>query len=548
MSFDRFDTTSTQEQYRAPTFLSRPETIDAIQKRKWCDILVVGGGIHGACVARLAALNGLKTVLLEKNDYAFATSSRTSKMAHGGLRYLGMFDFRQVYEGIKAREDLLRVAEHLVKPQEFLIPVRKSENLFGLKLRLGLMLYDMFHRKKERRHRWSKGVELLKDVFGSSADQYSAASIHIDGLMNDTRLVLEHVIAARQEGGLCLNYAAVISLHSREDGQMVVGWSDVLSGAKYELRAGIVINCAGPWVPFVGRIKPLDPERVRYSQGVHLLFNKPWKGPALFLPYGGKGTYYFILPHFGGTLVGTTERDVDVLEEDARPIETEVEEILARLSKDVPRLGLDRTALYYCFAGVRTIALRKSVGPSAKLSRRHIWNYSQGVLNLIGGKYTTATWTAFEGLRMALKLSNSKLRPSSLSGRKLPGAAMYVTAVSEFRALAEKMSIPSKVYNRAIDRLGSRVRLFSEKEGHMEVLAGRMLRGEVEIALDMEQAETLEDLMRRRLELECTPGYGFEVLPEILSLLEKKRPHLNLGEEEARYRKRIDQLRKIMGI
>src|SRR5437762_3003074 len=131
---------SDQDAPYSSRFRTREEEIGAIKKLKTCDLVIVGGGIHGASMARLAALNGLRAVLLEKADYANATSSRTSKLAHGGLRYLSLFDFRQVFEGIKAREDLFRTAPHLVRPCEFFFPIMKKEKWLRGKLSAGFKI------------------------------------------------------------------------------------------------------------------------------------------------------------------------------------------------------------------------------------------------------------------------------------------------------------------------------------------------------------------------------------------------------------------------
>jgi glycerol-3-phosphate dehydrogenase len=381
-----------------------------------------------------------------------------------------------------------------------------------------------------------------------SGPKIKGAFRYFDGLMRDTRLVIENIMAARQEGALCLNYARVDSTSSLNFGKVDIGWTDVLTQTHHELSAGIVVNCAGPWVANVGRITPSElASNIRFSQGSHLLFDKKWEGPALFLPLAEKNRYYWVWPHFAGTLVGTTEREISAVPDDPQPTPDEIEEILARLARDVPGSGLDRSSLHYAFAGVRTLPLRKKSGRDsvAQLSRRHIWAYSGGVLHLIGGKFTTAAWTAFEGLRTVFKLSSLSQVPVSLKGRPLPGAAMYEESVEEFNRQAIASGVPEILRIRAIARLGSLVRFLLKEKDFLEPIAGTVLRGEVVLALKLEQAENVEDLMRRRLELEYLPGHGMEALPEIVSLLQQK-PAAQTVEQGRKYEERISKLEELL--
>lgn len=532
-----------------PRLPGRAEVVAAINAATRFDVLIVGGGIHGAAFARLAAFNGLKTALLERDDYAGATSSRSSKMAHGGLRYLEMFDFKQVLEGIRSREELFEVAPHLVRPTRFLIPVPRGKNWFRFKMNAGLFLYDLMVRRKERKHYWIPASKLDPTLFGERTASLAGCFSYTDGIMNDARLVMENIVAARQEGALCLNHASVDLLRQRESGEVEVGWTDLCSGEKRTALAGVVVNCAGPWAPFVGRVTPSESmPAVRYSQGVHLIFDRPWGGPALFLPLAEKSQYYFVWPHFAGTMVGTTERVVDTLERDPMPVASEIDEIIARLDKDLPHSGLNRSSLHHCFAGIRTLPVRGKDRSSSRLSRRHVWSFSRGVLSLIGGKFTTHAWTALEGLKMVFKLAGLNRTPQGLANRPLPGAGGYEGNVAEFIERAEAHGATRPAIDRAISRLGSRVKHFSSGARAFEQIGADLLRGEVEIALQIEQAETLEDLMRRRLDLEYRPGHGLEILDELVSILREARPGCDAEGQAGRYRERMALLEATMRI
>lgn len=520
------------------TFQSRGEIVEDIKEHSRFDVVIVGGGIHGATFARLAAFNGLRTLLLEMHDYASGTSSRSSKMAHGGLRYLEMLDFQQVFEGIKAREELFEVAPHLAIPYDFLIPVTSLWD--RVKFSAGLTLYDLFVKVKGRKHGWISRSQLNNSPFSHRQDLLGCFR-YCDGLMDDMRLVMETIVSARQEGARCLNYARVDSVKHRVDDAVEVGFTDVLTQEKYEVLAGIVVNCAGPWAPFIGRIGTPSQRSVAYSRGTHLLFNVPWKGEALFLPMEEKGRYYFVWPHFSGTMVGTTEREVRApLELDPQPSKDEVEEILDRLDKDLPDAGLNRDTLHYAFAGVRTLPLRKGAGETSALSRKHIWSFGQGMLTLLGGKYTTAAWTSFEGLEEVWKLAKLPKNPTPLSQRKLPGASE--AGERRFREEARKAGVSDHVIQSTLRRLGARAQYLLEQPQYLEVIGDTICRGEILMACKVEQAETLEDLMRRRLQLEYLPGHGLQVVEEVAEGLCDISGKDVLDDEIGQYRERMQKI------
>ena len=522
-------------------FAGRSELIRHSEQGDGFDVIVVGGGIHGASFARLAAFNGLSVLLLERDDYASATSSRSSKMAHGGLRYLEMYDFAQVFEGIKAREDLFKVAPHLVSPGRFLIPVDKRDWYFRYKLKLGLILYDLFVAKGERRHRWRS--DLTGTPFESK--ELLGAFSYVDGILDDARLVLENITAAKQEGACCLNYAEVLLAHQQGDRRVSVKWRDILTGDEHETSGAVVVNCAGPWVAEMGRLRASSmQEQLKFSRGSHLLFHTPWNYDSLFLPMEEKGRYYFVWPHFAGTMVGTTEREVTALEVDPQPSVDEVDEILQRLERDLPGSGLDRSTLHYGFAGVRTLPLRERKGgaKTGALSRKHIWSFQGGVLSLLGGKLTTAAWTAFEGLKFIYKLAQLRERPVSLQGRPYPGHALWDTSMESFGRWSSNKEINEKAKAFAISRFGSRVRFFEDQDYRVSHSSDEYFSAMVDYAVEFEQAESVEDIMRRRLGFEYLKGHGLSFLPEVEKRLQELKPERDFTVESARYRERLSQL------
>ncbi|MEZ4754784.1 MAG: glycerol-3-phosphate dehydrogenase/oxidase [Bdellovibrionota bacterium] len=528
-------------------FQSRSETIKTIDKLKSVDVLVVGGGIHGAAFARRSALAGFKTLLLEQNDYASGTSSRSSKIAHGGVRYLEMFDFKQVFAGIKSREDLFKTASHLVRPYEFVIPLQKKQWWLRFKLGVGLKLYDLLARVSKRKRLWVTR-EQIQDLGFPADSELIGGWKYYDGLMNDTRLVIENIIAARQEGALCLNHARVTSINHTQTNSVEVGWQNNLDGKIHSISSGVVINCAGPWVAGAGRVKPGPlAANLRFSRGSHLVFDKKWDGPALLIPLAEKGRYYFVWPYLDKTFVGTTEREIQDLSVDPIPSEDEIEEILTRLRKDLPQSGLDRNSLYYCYAGIRTLYQKYPGKKISEVSRSHNWSYSNGVLSLSGGKFTTAYWTVEEGMQHLASISDAPISKQSLDDRKLPGAGSQ-DYIEEFKTKATELKLSEKIIQRIVSHFGANVKYFLQAEEMFELIGGEILRGEIEIAIDIEQAETLEDIVRRRLDLEYLPGYGLNLINQIAEILKEKRPATDIDQQLIEYRARIDKLTKLMNL
>ena len=518
----------------------RAEVFEKLEKAELLDMLVVGGGIHGAAVARLAAGYGFKTALVEKADYAAATSSRSSKMAHGGLRYLELMDFEQVFEGIKAREEMFDHIGNLVKPAEFLIPVPAGAWFFRLKLGIGLFLYDLMVKKSTRRHRWIPRAKLTFPGFHSGRTDLMGCFVYTDGIMSDARLVIDNVIAARRYGALCLNYCEVVSMKRDSDGTSLVRMRDTKTGRELTVRARIVVNCTGPWASTLAKDLGAEPRPLKFSRGSHIIFNTPWTGPSLFLPMPGKARYYFVWPHHAGTMVGTTEREVSSVELDPMPSQDEIDEIFSRLEKDIPDAGLDRRSACYAFAGIRTLPIRGKDANSTVLSRKHIWTHANGVLTLLGGKYTTASWTALEGVKEASKLLGNPISKEAIKNREdlksLPGSASE-TELETMRNALNSKGVAQVAQARLLGRYGKR---FSDNYvDFVEASPERLVELETRIALDTEQVENLEDLMRRRLELEYTEGHGISYLPVIREVFKQVRPDIDFDREEATYLARM---------
>lgn len=451
------------------------------------DLAVIGGGIHGAALANYAAQSGIKVILFEKNDFASGTSSRSSKMAHGGLRYLELFDFQQVFEGIKAREELYQQAGSICTPQPFFIPVAENDYYFRLKLSAGLFLYDFFQKNSQRQHKFipinESRIEAIR-----YRQKLMGYFQYFDGILNDTELVFAHLNQALEYGAEVYNYSEVQKLTSA-DSCTRIEYLDKRSQKLLSIKSRAVINVAGIYTAELLNNNKLNAWPLRFSRGSHILFNKKWNHPALFLPLNSKARYYFVWPHFAGTLVGTTEREVTELTEDPQAEIDELKEIFTNIRKDLPASGLTAEIAHYAFAGLRVLPARNNKA-TGQMSRRHIWQKSGNVLSLFGGKLTTAGLTALEGLRLlygqGIKLKNFKLDS-----------------------------------------------VFREQDS---------LENRIALAINRYKAQSLNDLMQRRLYLEYLPDNGFSQLEQVVSLAALHGLTISPAEIE-KYKNRIKQLR-----
>ena len=270
----------------------------------------------------------------------------------------------------------------------------------------------------------------------------------------------------------------------------------------------------------------------------------PWNDPPVFLPMEGKARYYWIWPHPAGTLVGTTEREVSECPRDPMPTRDEIVEILNRLKRDVPHAGLNEDKLHYAYAGVRTLALEKGKDVS-QVSRSHRWEYSNGVLSLIGGKFTTASFTALDGLRKIVKLSGAKRELISLRGRKLPGSGIE-SGVQLFREAALKESVPASIVASTIRRFGSRASRILRFEKGLTIINNSVLSGEIDLVIEEEQAERIEDILRRRLELEYQPFHGLETLDAVGDIMSKRSGGRDFTYEKKLYCDRISHIDELL--
>jgi glycerol-3-phosphate dehydrogenase len=509
----------------------------ARMQRELFDIAVIGGGITGAGVALDAASRGLSVALVEKRDFASGTSSRSSKLIHGGLRYLDQWNFGLVRESLHERAVLSRMAPHLSKPLRFLVPVYSSSERSALgasklKLSIGLWLYDFLAGSQNiARHRWLSPDDAVRLAPAICRDGLLGAFIYYDCLTDDARLVIEVIKAAATHGALVANYAAAQGL-SKTDRGTSVQIEDGLTGCSFELSARVVVNATGVWSDEVSRLSDASASmKLRPSKGIHVVLpsERFQNRTAVLIPSLGERRFLFVIPWQGRTIVGTTDTDYtgDLDEPRAEPFE--VDRVVESAARAFPSAKLSRDDVISTFAGLRPLIAAD--GRSSKdISRKEeIFENDRGLLTITGGKLTT--WR-----RMAERVVNLAVRRlESLDGVPRPQAHRSLTeniklageaAGDSKEETAREFGVPVTAVEHLIETYGGNYRVLLELTRESEELKSRLIEGlphieaEVVYAARYEMTATVEDFLSRRTRLELLArDHGRSCAERVASLL-----------------------------
>jgi glycerol-3-phosphate dehydrogenase len=461
------------------------------------DLLVVGGGITGAGVALDAALRGLRVALIDKGDFAVATSSASSKLVHGGLRYLEHGSFRLVYEALHERAHLLHNAPHLVRPLRFLIPFVTGARLASWQWRAGLALYDLLAGQGNlRRSRPLSVKELARECPALRTDSLTGGAAYYDAQMDDARLCLEVVRTAAQEGACVANYVELIAFEL-VNGQIAgVRVHDHLAGQEIFVRARQVVNATGPWVDQVCRLAgDHGAPRLRPTKGVHLVLPGQGLRSALLLLHPRDGRVFFVIPWRvppaedaaipPKTLVGTTDTTHDGPPETAGVEAADIAYLLdgynhyfnpARSEADI--LGT--------LVGLRPLVASRPGKPSSR-SREFALSWSpSGLLSVAGGKYTTyrhmAEVITDAVVRRLGRKARCRTRDLRLDGA--PAGDWEVFATREATTLAYRYHLPLAAARHLVGRYGRRAADVAAYLHHDPELGKPVVPGEPDLLVE----------------------------------------------------------------
>lgn len=410
------------------------------------DLLVIGGGITGSCIARDAALRGLKVAIVERNDWSSGTSSASSKLVHGGLRYLKQLQFGLIRESLAERRIWERIAPHLVHPLPFLVPFFAEGFGARMTLRAGLTLYDLLSYDKgwlddpDQRlpgHRMLSRTEAIAAEPVLDQPGFKGALRYYDCQMDaPERLGLECVIDAVENGAAAANYVEATGFVRQEETIVATHVSDRLSGAEGTIRAAVTVNCAGPWADFLLAKAEGGASSVHLmrSKGIHAIVPAVTKTHALTVQYQGK--HFFVLPWRGHTILGTTDTPFKEHPDQVRPLAADIDEMLAVVNGGLPFLKIKPADVLHAYAGLRPL-VDDGASSSYNASRKseivdHAKTGAPGLFSAIGGKWTTSRHLAQKAVdAVEGRLGRPKSDPKT-GERPLPGGA--TGRIAAFRA------------------------------------------------------------------------------------------------------------------
>ncbi|MET0863505.1 MAG: glycerol-3-phosphate dehydrogenase/oxidase [Nakamurella sp.] len=488
-------------------------------KREY-DIAVIGAGINGAAIAREAVTRGLSVIVVDKADIGSGTSAWSSRLIHGGLRYLEHGELRLVHESLHDREQLLHIAPHLVKPLAFVVPVYKHNHKPGWMFWAGMYLYDgLSLRKSVPRHRRLNRKAIKIELPSLNRDGLSAALRYYDGqVAYAERLVLDTVLSAVAAGADVLTYSEVVRVRveaGKATGLIVrrVGATDEVT-----VSAKTVVNAAGPWVDEASAGLALD-RMIGGTKGTHIIVD-PFPGApdvAIYYEARSDNRAVLVIPWNGRYLIGTTD---DRFDGDADKVHGESEEIdylIAETNSLIPGAQLTSESVLYTYAGIRPLPYRPA-GSTGSIPRSHFILTHESIGNLVtvvGGKLTPHLSLANEVTDKIAALLGLRLSKSRADRSPLPGAVDWETASV---ALARELPWNETIVSRLLAVYGTRSRELLRLAGDDPKWAvtigsgrGAIVAGEVALAITAEGAIHLADILHRRTMVGLEPSLGLDI-------------------------------------
>lgn len=481
--------------------MNRKELLNSLSSTSSADMIVIGGGATGLGVALDASLRGLKVVLFESHDFASGTSSRSTKLLHGGVRYLAQGNIALVKEALGERKTVMNIAPHLAQPLAFVMPTYKwwQKPWFGL----GLKIYDFLAGKlslgRTQLFTKQKTLEALPTVAQKSNQGSLLGGVQYwDGQFDDARLALSIALTAEKHGALVCNHMQVDSLEALEKGGFRVTVRDKFSAKSFSVESTCVVNAAGVWVDTLRqnaavakRSSLVNPSMLSPSQGIHLVVDKSFfpGNKALLVPKTEDGRVLFAVPWLGQVVLGTTDTPRDDLPREPKPFEHEVQFILAEASKALAT-PIRREDVKSVWVGLRPLvkANTNQNGSTKAISREHtIIVEDTGLLTVTGGKWTTYRVMASEVVDKAIEagLVNSR------STCKTDTTPLIGTDLNS----SEKISITE---GPGLHLFGSKATEVMACEGSENLIAFGLTEAMVRYSARFEHAITVEDILARR--------------------------------------------------
>ena len=508
------------------------------QQRNWqrvkdqdFDVLIVGGGITGAGIARHAALSGLSTALVDAGDFASGTSSRSSKLIHGGLRYLAMGDIALVREAARERKSVNLMVPHLAQPRWMVVPARSYLEL--MKLRAGIGLYERLGEvHRDHRHRNWHGRELTRHEPLLKRSRNPHACVYREYLTDDVRLVLATLGDAQAHGATVANYLKVTALR-QTDGYAIATVCDGVTGEVFELKARVLVNAAGPWVESLLPDRPQP--RLHLSKGVHLVFDRE-RLPVnnLLMLTAADRRPVFVIPRTTTTYVGTTDTSYPNADYWPEIDERDVHYLLETINDQLDVAPVSEDDVLTTWSGLRPL-IRQAGKAAKEMSRRdELWR-DRRVITVAGGKLTGFRKMAQEAMDAVAEVLGHPVDPEVTLAPM--GCALTQPFDAAVEQLVESHGISAYAARRVLRVYGSDAA--AAIGGQPQPMADGFFLGEVDWAVDHEHARSLEDLIHRRLRI---IPYRPQALPAVIDAA-GRRMATRLGWSEERLARELEAAR-----
>lgn len=502
------------------------------------DILIIGGGITGASIAWDASLRGLRVALLEKQDFASATTSASSKLIHGGLRYLRNFEFELVRESLRERRIWQVIAPHMVMPLPFILP--GASRMQHLTLRAGLVLYDLLSFDRNRGMRADKilpGHDALSPAQAVAAEPLLEGAVNAGALRyydcqmhTPERLALEFLAGAVANGAQIANYAQVLRLNGTADRVNGVHVRDAINGQEYDVAARLIINAAGPWADYIvadaGKPAAVSLQR---SKGIHLITRALSRHAIAII---GDAAHFFVLPWRGHSILATTDTPYTDDTDNLSVTESDIAELLAKVNRGLPRALLTRKDVLHSYAGLRPLvadAAEPNSNTYGASRGSEIFDHAkeenrEGLISALGGKWTTSRHLAEQVVDLALRKLGRDPIACRTASTPLPGAMPDFPAFTE-QAKKNYPSLDAALVEHLARTYGTRMdeiaRLIDADATLAAPLAAHLpeVGAQIIYAARHELALTLEDAVFRRTGL-CTLGHpGLSALEKSAAIM-----------------------------
>lgn len=521
------------------------------------DLAVIGAGINGAGIARDAAMRGLKVLVLDKGDISGGTTGWSTRLIHGGLRYLEYGETGLVRESLRERERLLAIAPHLVKPLPMLIPVYERSRRGPVTIRAGMLAYDLLSFDKSlSHHRMLSRAETLTRAPGLKTQGLRGAALYYDAQVEyPERLTLENILAARSSGASVVTYARVDKLRTEALRVRFVEFTDLLTGQKHSARAEVFVNVAGPWVDEVLAETGATslPRLIGGTKGSHIVTSAFEGAPlnALYVEAEDDGRPFFIIPWNDLYLIGTTDIGFEGDPDSVEASEPEIDYLLRETNRVIPKARLTRASVLYTYSGVRPLPFQESASQNAKITRRHfIHDHSpqlENFLSIVGGKITTYRNLSEQTVNLVFKKLRRASPPSGTAQSPLPGASQEEFASFATRFRKENPLLHERTQAHLLRVYGARATEVLEITAECPELLEPLdedtgaICAEVLFSFRHEMAATLTDCLLRRTMTGLGPAAGLDAIERAASVARQY-----LGWDEARARREVAAYRDYM--